>query len=121
MRHQLHLFQIPENEDSKPNDFLSTFFKKHEDVLAGCGPLQSYPSGTDIYREDTLAEVVYVIERGIVKLSRIELDGKERIVSLRSRYWLLAAPSVFLGIPHCYTATTVTPCHLRPIIACSLA
>jgi len=117
MRHKLPLFQIPAKENSKPSGFLNTFFKKHEDDLAGCGPLQPYPSGTEIYSEGTLAEVIYFIERGIVKLSRLELNGKERIVSLRSRYWLLAAPSVILGTPYSYTATTVTPCYLRPITA----
>jgi len=117
MRYKLPLFQIPEMENFNPNDFFCPFFKEREDDLAGCGPLQSYPSGTEIYREDAVAEVVYLIERGIIKLSRIDLNGKEIIVGLRSRYWLLAAPAVFLGMPYLYTATTVTPCHLRPITA----
>jgi CRP/FNR family transcriptional regulator len=104
-------------ENCKPNDFFYTFFKEHEDELVGCGPSQPYPSGTEIYREDALAEVVYLIERGIIKVSRIDLNGKETIVGLRSRHWLLAAPTVFLGTSYLYTATTVTPCHLRPITA----
>jgi CRP-like cAMP-binding protein len=112
---KLPLFQIAEMEKFKPSDFLCTFFKEHEDDLVGCGPLQLYPSGTEIYREDAPAEVVYLIERGVIKISRIDLNGKETIVGLRSRYWLLAAPAVFLGMPYLYTATTVTPCHLRPI------
>ena len=117
MKHKLPLFPIPETEKCQPNDFFCTFFKEHENDLAGCGPLQPYPSGTEIFREDALAEVVYLIERGIVKLNLIKLNGKETIVGLRTRYWLLAAPSVFLGIPYSFTATTVTPCHLRPITA----
>ncbi len=108
---------IPEMGKFKPSDFMWTFFKEHENDLVGCGPVQLYPSGTEIYREDAPAEVVYLIERGIIKISRIDLNGKETIVGLRSRYWLLAAPAVFLGMPYLYTATTVTPCHLRPITA----
>jgi len=84
MRDKLPIFPIPARENSEPNDFFCTFFKEHENDLTGCGPSQSYPPGTEIFREDALAEVVYLIERGIVKLSRMEISGKETIVGFRS-------------------------------------
>jgi CRP-like cAMP-binding protein len=99
----------------KPESFFSTFFKEHENDLAGCGPIQSYPSSAEIFNENDPAEVIYLIERGFMKLSQIEPDGKEIIVGLRGRYWLLGAPAVFLSIPYTYTAKTLTPSRLRSI------
>jgi len=100
-----------------PEVFFTAFFKKHENDLAGCGPIQPYPAAIQIYREDAAAEVVYLIERGFIKLSQIGPDGNEIIVGLRTRYWLLAAPAVILGVPYSFTATTLIPCQLRPITA----
>lgn len=115
MNGKLPLIPLEENTSYKPESFFSTFFKEHENDLAGCGPIQSYPSNGKIFNENDPAEVIYLIERGFIKLSQIEPDGKEIIVGLRGRYWLLGAPAVFLGIPYTYTAKTLTPSHLRSI------
>ena len=117
MKGQLPLFQIPQVNNVKNNEFFSTFFAERENDVVGCGPVQAYSSRMEIFYEDNIAKVVYLIERGIVMLSRLEPDGRRRIVGIRGRYWLLAAPPVFLGIPYQFTGTTVTPCHLRPITA----
>ena len=117
MKGQLPLFQIPQVKNVKNNVFFSTFFAERENDVVGCGPVQAYSSRTEIFCEDNIAKVVYLIERGIVMLSRLEPDGRRRIVGIRGRDWLLAAPPVFLGIPYQFTGTTVTPCHLRPITA----
>jgi len=103
--------------NTNPGSLFSTFFKERENDLVGCGPIQSLATATEIFREDEPAELVYLIERGIVKLGQIGLDGKEIIVGLRSRYWLLGSPAVFLGVPYTFAATTLTPCRLRPITA----
>jgi CRP-like cAMP-binding protein len=117
MKGEQPLFQMPQVNNVKFNEFFCTFFAEREHDLVGCGPVQSYPSRTEIFCQDNLATVLYLIERGIVMLSRSEPDGRRRIVGIRGRYWLLAAPPVFLGIPYEFTGTTVTPCHLRPITA----
>jgi CRP-like cAMP-binding protein len=117
MKGQLPLFQIPQVNNVKNNEFFSTFFAERENDVVGCGPVQAYSARMEIFCEDNIAKVVYLIERGIVMLSRLEPDGRRRIVGIRGRYWLLAAPPVFLGIPYQFTGTTVTPCHLRPITA----
>jgi CRP-like cAMP-binding protein len=117
MRGKLPLFQITEGETSDPNEFFTAFFNEHENDLVGCGPVQTYPSCTEIFHEDSPANVVYVIERGLVKLSCSELNGRQTIVGIRGRYWLLAAPPVFLGIQNVFTGTTLTPCHLRAVTA----
>jgi CRP-like cAMP-binding protein len=113
----LPLFPVTESNHSTPEVFFSNFFKKRETDLVGCGPIQLYPSATEIFHEDAPGEVLYLIERGLVKLSRIGPNGSDMIVGLRSRYWLLAAPDAVLKIPYSFTATTLTPCHLRSITA----
>jgi len=117
MNCKLPFVPVIEGNHSMPEAFFSTFLKKRENDLVGCGPIQPYPSATEIFHEDATAEVVYLIERGFVKLSRIGPDGNEIIIGLRRRYWLLAAPAIILGIPHSCSATTLISCHLRPITA----
>jgi CRP-like cAMP-binding protein len=81
----------------------------------GWGPVQLYPPNTEVYHQDTPANAVYMIERGMVKLTWVEPEGHEVIVGLRRRHWLLGAPAVFLERSHAFTVTTLTPCSLRCI------
>ncbi len=109
--------QIPEINNVKPHAFFSAFFAERENDLVGCGPVQRYQTNAEIFREDDLATLLYLIERGIVMLSRLQPDGSEKIVGIRGRHWLLAAPAVFLCMPYEFTGTTLTPCNLRAISA----
>jgi CRP/FNR family transcriptional regulator, cyclic AMP receptor protein len=79
------------------------------------GPPQIYPPNTVVYQQDTPATAVYLIERGLVKLTRMESEGQEAIVGLRRRHWLLGAPAVFLESQFVFTVTTLLPCTLRCI------
>lgn len=111
-----HIHVAPINR-TNPNDFFSIFFKEQENDLVGCGPIQPYPAATEIFRDVAPVKFIYLIERGMVKLSRMGHDGTEVIVGLCSRYCLLATPALFLKTPYTVTATTLTPCHLRCITA----
>jgi CRP-like cAMP-binding protein len=53
---------------------------------------------------------VLVIESGVVKLVRLESDGSEFILGLRSDGWLIDAASVMLDRPAPFTAVTLTSC-----------
>ena len=55
---------------TKPDDFFLHFFKEHESELIGCGPVQHYPPAAELFHGNAPVEVVYLIERGIVKLSK---------------------------------------------------
>lgn len=81
----------------------------------GWGPPQIYPPNTVVYQQDTPATAVYLIERGLVKLTRMAPEGHEAIVGLRRRHWLLGAPAVFLETRFVFTVTTLVPCILRCI------
>ena len=98
--------------DGYLDSFLST-----EGNLHDWGPTQFYPPNTEIYHQEASANAVYLIERGLVKLTWLDPDGHEVIVGLRRRHWLIGAPAVFLERRFAYTVTTLIPCCLRCISA----
>jgi CRP/FNR family cyclic AMP-dependent transcriptional regulator len=106
-----------ESDPATPRAFFSSFFKEHETDLVGCGPVEPHPAATEIFHEDARADIVYLIERGLVKLSRTSPEGDETVIGLRGRYWFLGTPAVLLGIPYSITALTLTPSLLRAISA----
>lgn len=69
--------------------------------------------GVVLFRQGEWPEAVYEIERGWVKLVRIEEGGRAMIVGVRTRGWILGAASVLIGEAHAVTAETVTWCQLR--------
>lgn len=79
------------------------------------GQAQICPAQAVIFRQDTPAEAVYMIERGLVKLVRVLSSGRHVIVGLRHRDWIIGAPAIFLDKQYSYTAITVLPTLLRSI------
>jgi len=86
-----------------------------EDNVHGWSPSQFYPPNTILYKQDTPSNTVYMIEKGLVKLTWVEPDGHEVIVGLRRRHWLLGAQAVLLEKRLAFTVTTLIPCSLRYI------
>lgn len=78
-------------------------------------PSLSYPSATELFRQGSWACEVYLIDAGLVKLTRSEQDGCEIIVSLRFPGWVLGAASVIAHKPHPVSAITAASCYLRRI------
>lgn len=97
--------------------FLSFFSGEHDRNQSRWLSAQAYPAGVEIFQQETPSEVVYFIERGFVKLTKLESSGRQLIVGIRRKNWLMAAPSVILGKPYTTTATTLTRCYLRSILA----
>ena len=98
-----------------PDAYWDSFFGIPETNDRGWSPVQGWPAGADIFQQETPANSVYFIDYGLVKLTRLEPNGRNIIISLRRRDWLLGAASVLLEKPFVTTATTVTRCHLRSI------
>jgi CRP/FNR family transcriptional regulator len=88
-----------------------------ENSFLGWSPAQAYPADVEIFQQQTPADAVYFIERGMVKLSWLEPDGHRMIIGLRRRGWLLGTPAVLLQKPYFSTGTTLTRCSLRRISA----
>lgn len=107
---------FPESgQGCRDSDVYFDSFIDAEDNIDGWGPGQLYPPNTEIYHQDTPASAVYLIERGLVKLTWVEPDGHEVIVGLRRRHWLIGAPAVLLERHCAFTVTTLIPCSLRCI------
>jgi len=78
---------------------------------------QIYPAAIELFQQDSAAQEVFLIERGLVKLIRLEQEGRELITNLGSRGWLLGASSAIIQKSYPVTATTLTKCSLRRISA----
>ena len=83
--------------------------------LLGPPVSQVYPIATELFQQGTLAQEVYFIEKGAIKLVHVNPNGKEVIIGLRSSGWLLGAPEVILNQPHPATAVTLTRCYLNRV------
>ncbi len=71
------------------------------------------PPGAELFQQGTPAQMVYLLKSGLVKLMRVEEDGQQMIVGLRSAGWLLGVESALLQSPHPVTAVALTRCDLR--------
>lgn len=86
-------------------------------ALASLGPLQRYPPAIELFKQSSQAQDLYLIEHGLVKVTRFNQEGRELILGLRSPGWVLGVASVILRKPHPASAFTLTTCHLRRIPA----
>ena len=76
-----------------------------------------YPPDVTLFRQGAQPQQVFFIERGLVKLNRVEQDGQQIIVGLRSSGWILGASEVILQKFSPVSATTLTDCNIRMISA----
>jgi CRP/FNR family transcriptional regulator len=99
------------------NVYFDSIFSSPGKVREWWGPPATYPKGVTLYRQDAPSTNVYFIERGLVKLTRIDEDGHEIIAGIRRRYWLVGAPAVLLKKQYSFNVTTLVECRLRVISA----
>jgi len=85
-----------------------------DDALTSALP---YPAGVTLCRQGEPIREVFHIQRGLVKLMRVNSTGKERIVGLRSAGWFVGAAAVILGEPAAATAVTLTAAEMSRICA----
>jgi CRP/FNR family transcriptional regulator len=88
----------------------------HGDVVQRARP-RPFPAGTDLFQQGFAADEVLLLEEGVVKLIRIEEDGRQLIVSLRSPISILGAAAAVTDEAHTATARTVTACTVRHVPA----
>lgn len=81
-------------------------------MLVRRGRVVQHAAATTLFHQGFHVPEVFLIDWGIVKLTRITEDGREMIVGLRSRGSLLGAASVIVQRPHSTTAVTLTDCSL---------
>ena len=108
----------PDSSACETTHYFQSLFSASNANLYGWSPLHTYPSGVDLFRQNDPATQIYFIESGIVKLSHIGPGGREVIIGLRRRNWLLGVTQVCVDEQvYSATATTLTRCAMRHIPA----
>jgi len=92
-----------------------TASKAWTDAVLADTPL--YPSGFELFGQDTPAQTVYFSNSGLVKLMRSEDNGREVILSLKFSGSLLGAEAVIIREPYPFSAVAVTKCRLARLRA----
>jgi len=105
------------NENTMADDVLLSLFIKGKNDGYNGGGLKNYPARTEIFKQETSSNTVYLIEQGLVKLVRVAPNGSQVIIGLRRRPWLIGAPAVLLNKPYSFTAVTLLPSAIRAIPA----
>jgi len=96
----IHSSDLPQSGPKRgESDFAS--IADAQDNTYGWGPSQLYPPNTEVFHQDAPANAVYLIERGLVKLSWVGSEGQEMILGLRRRPWLTGGPGGAAGEPLC--------------------
>ena len=85
--------------------------------LARSVPSQEFPSSATLFLQGNQPREVFYIERGLVKLIRLNENGQEFAIGLQSQGSMLGAASVIVQEPYPFSAITVTDCVLSRIPA----
>jgi CRP/FNR family transcriptional regulator len=80
-------------------------------------PGQKYPAGVELLKQGEMAGDVWIIDDGVVKLTYVDVDGRDFIVGVRLKGWILGSASVILEKPSPVAAFTMTHCHLQRLDA----
>jgi CRP-like cAMP-binding protein len=79
--------------------------------------LQIIPAGQELFRQGDELREVLLIETGLVKMSRTEINGDERPIQFRSSGGILGTAAVFSGKPALMTATALNRCEVSRLSA----
>ena len=80
-------------------------------------PSQAVASGVELFAQGAMIDDVVFINEGVVKLVRVERDGRELIVGLRLAGWFLGSTSALLGRPVPASAITLSRCRVQRVAA----
>ncbi len=105
------------SDNTLADDVLSSFFIKVKNDRYDGGGVKTYPARAEVFKQETSSNMVYLIEKGLVKLVRFASNGSQVIIGLRRKPWLLGAPAVLLNKPYSFTAVTLLPSAIRAIPA----
>lgn len=80
-------------------------------------PSHEFPPSANLFLQGSQPREVFYVERGLVKLIRLNENGQEFAFGLQSEGSLLGAASVIVQEPYPFSAITVTGCVLSRIPA----
>ncbi len=85
--------------------------------LVGQSAPLTYPPGVEVVAQGELAESVYLISKGLVKLTHLDHCGRITIVGLRSPGWILGAAEAMPGRQFAFGGVTLARCVLHRVPA----
>jgi len=71
-----------------------------------------YPAGLELFRQGSIPLAVYLVEEGLIKLTRCDDEGREILVDLKFAGAVVGAAASIAGRNHLVNASTVTSCKL---------
>jgi CRP/FNR family transcriptional regulator len=83
--------------------------------LASISSRKLFPVGSKIFVQGATPQAVYFINRGLIKLVRVEADGKEVIIGLRPPNRWFGTATAIARRPYSLTAVALTECELQCI------
>jgi CRP/FNR family transcriptional regulator len=86
-------------------------------AVAQVARARHYSAGSDLFQQGFPAEEVVFLDDGIVKLIRLEDDGRQLIMGLRTAGSVLGVAPAVAERTHPATATTLTACTVRHLPA----
>ena len=84
---------------------LSSLPKSEKQKLAEICVFKKYKSGQIMFRQDTKADGFYIIASGLIKISRVGIEGKEQVLSMFGPGEMCGEVPVFQGASYPATAT----------------
>jgi CRP-like cAMP-binding protein len=79
------------------------------------GVVRSFATGIELFRQNEFADDVYLLQRGVIKLSWMDSSGHETIIGLCWPGSFLGSAARFTANPHPATAASITPCVVERI------
>ena len=86
-------------------------------VISTLAPKLNYPPGMRLVQQNSRCSNVYLLERGWISGSYVDVDGRELVTELRGSGGLIGVTAAILGRAATSTIITITECHLRAIAA----
>lgn len=88
-----------------------SLFKEFDDKQLGemlaCAKTKVYPKNQVLFFEGDMADQIFVIKSGSIKLSKLSEDGREFILGFLGREDIFGEDSVFSEEPYSFTATAM--------------
>ena len=99
--------------NSKPNSYYDRDDLSPTTSLevGGCVS-NSYPAGIELFSQGSIANSVYFVQRGLLKLFRCESTGQRVLLALKCQGSLIGAAAAVQDKPHLLSAVTGTSCTL---------
>lgn len=92
----------------------------HKNVFSRLASATEYPEGVELFQQGSQVKEVYLAEKGLIKLKRLDEEGHELIIGLRATGSILGAAAIIIGKPHPFSAVTLTRCRLLCIPVATL-